>query len=148
MKDMSIHAWTDFGATGYPIEITRSTNDGISYSTPLAISAGVSAGSHSQGVNIQTGPGGEVYVIWAIYDSWPSDETAIGMAKSTNGGASYATATRIISNIKGIRNTTAGKNHRVNSFPSMAVDISGGPRNGNIYIVWANVGVPGINTGI
>lgn len=140
-------SWTDFGLTNYPVRITRSADDGLTYSTPVSISAGVSAGSHNQGVNIGTGPNGEVYVIWAIYDSWPSDETAIGFTKSTNGGASYTTATRIISNIKGIRNTTAGKNHRVNSFPSMAVDISGGPNNGNIYIVWANVGVPGTNTG-
>lgn len=29
----------------------------------------------------------------------------------------------------------------------MAVDASGGPRNGSIYIVWTNVGVPGVNTG-
>jgi PKD repeat protein len=140
-------AYTDFGASGSPIEITRSTNDGISYSVPLAISAAVAAGSHCQGVNIQTGPDGEVYVIWAIYDSWPSDETAIGFAKSTDGGATFAPATRIISNIRGIRTTETSKNQRVNSFPSMAVDISGGPDNGSIYIVWTNIGTPGVNTG-
>jgi PKD repeat protein len=140
-------AYTDFGAAGYPIEITRSTNDGLSYSTPLSISTAVAAGSHCQGVNIQTGPNGEVYVIWAIYDSWPSDETSIGMAKSTDGGVTFAPATRIISNIRGIRNTGTSKNQRVNSFPSMAVDISGGPNNGNIYVIWTNVGVPGTNTG-
>jgi PKD repeat protein len=140
-------AYTDFGASGYPIEIVRSTNDGISYQTPIPISAAVAAGSHNQGVNIQTGPSGQVYVIWAIYDSWPSDETSIGFAKSTDGGATFPPATRIISNIRGIRTTGTSKNQRVNSFPSMAVDISGGPNNGNIYIVWANVGVPGVNTG-
>jgi PKD repeat protein len=140
-------AYTDFGAAGYPVEVTRSTNDGLSYSTPVPISAAINAGSHNQGVNIQTGPDGEVYIIWAVYDSWPSDETAIGLAKSTNGGVTFAPATRIISNIRGIRTTETSKNHRVNSFPSMAVDISGGPNNGNIYIVWANVGVPGTNVG-
>jgi hypothetical protein len=36
---------------------------------------------------------------------------------------------------------------RVNSFPCMTVDISNGPHRGDIYIVWANIGVPGINTG-
>ncbi len=140
-------SYTDFGASGYPIEIVRSTDDGLSYQTPIPISGAVNAGSHNQGVNIQTGPDGEVYVLWAIYDSWPSDETSMGLAKSTDGGATFAPATRIISNIRGIRTTETSKNHRVNSFPSMAVDISGGPNNGNIYIVWANVGVPGVNTG-
>jgi PKD repeat protein len=141
-------AWTDFGGTDdAEIKISRSTNDGVNWSTPVNISSAVNAGSHNQGVNIQTGPNGEVYVCWAIYDSWPSDETAIGFAKSTNGGVSYNTATRIISSIKGIRTTETSKSHRVNSFPVMAVDISGGSNNGNLYIVWSNVGVPGTNTG-
>jgi PKD repeat protein len=140
-------AYTDFGASGYPVEVTHSTDDGLSYSTPIAISSAINAGSHNQGVNIQTGPNGEVYIAWIVYDSWPSDETAIGLAKSTNGGTSFAPATRIISNIRGIRTTGTSKNQRVNSFPSMAVDISGGAHNGYIYIVWANIGVPGTNTG-
>jgi PKD repeat protein len=141
-------AWTDFGGTDdTQIKISRSTNNGLTWSTGLNLSSAINAGSHNQGVNVQTGPNGEVYVAWAVYDSWPSDESAIGFAKSTNGGVSYLPASRVISNIKGIRNTTAGKNHRTNSFPSMAVDISGGAYNGNIYIVWTNVGTPGTNSG-
>ena len=141
-------AWTDFGGTDdTQIKISRSTNDGVAWSTPINLSSAINAGSHNQGVNIQTGPNGEVYVAWAVYDSWPSDESAIGFAKSTNGGVSYQTASRIISNIKGIRTTTAGKNHRVNSFPVMAVDISSGAFSGNIYIVWTNIGTPGTNSG-
>lgn len=142
------NAWTDFyGPNDTEIEIMRSTNAGVSWVNKLNISSAINAGSHNQGVNIQTGPEGQVYVVWAVYDGWPTDETVLGFAKSFDGGATYQPATRIISNIKGIRNTTAGKNHRVNSFPSMAVDISGGEHNGAIYIVWANVGVPGINQG-
>ena len=141
-------AWTDFGETDdTEIKISRSTNNGVSWSTPLLISAAVNAGSHNQGVNIQTGPNGEVYVCWTIYDSWPSDETAIGFAKSTDGGVTFSAATRVITNLKGIRTTGAGKNQRVNSFPTMAVDISGGANNGNIYIAWTNIGTPGVNTG-
>ncbi|MCF8369025.1 MAG: choice-of-anchor D domain-containing protein [Bacteroidales bacterium] len=141
-------AWTPFGGVDdAEIVINRSTNDGVSWSSNLNISSAVNAGSHNQGVNVQTGPNGEVYAVWAIYDGWPTDESAYGFAKSVNGGASFASATRIISNVRGIRTTETSKNHRVNSFPSMAVDISGGPNNGNIYVVWANVGVPGTNTG-
>jgi PKD repeat protein len=141
-------AWTAFGGTNNnQIEIMRSTNSGVSWGNKLAISAGVAAGSHNQGVNIQTGPAGQVYVCWAVYDSYPADEVAIGFNKSTNGGTSYGTASRIINNIRGIRYSETSKGMRVNSFPSMAVDISGGTYNGYIYVVWANTGVPGVNTG-
>lgn len=139
-------AWTDFN-TGNDIFFTRSINNGISYSAPINLSSAIGGGSHDQGVNIQTGPNGEVYVTWTIYDSWPSDETALGFIKSTDGGATFGTPVRIINNIRGIRTTATSKNQRVNSFPSMTVDISGGSDDGSIYIVWTNVGVPGTNTG-
>jgi hypothetical protein len=142
-------AWTNFqgGSNDSEIEIVRTTDGGVSYSSRLSISNAVNAGSHNQGVNIQTGPDGQVYVVWAIYDGFPTDETAMGFARSLNGGVSYQTAHRIIENIRGIRTTETSKDMRVNSFPSMAVDISNGPNRGNIYVVWTNIGVPGINTG-
>lgn len=141
-------AWTNFGGSNdAEIEIIRSTNQGLTWSAPVNISSAVNAGSHNQGVNLQTGPNGEVYAIWAIYDGWPTDETAIGMARSLDGGATYQQATRIISNIRGIRNSGTGKNMRVNAFPTMTVDISNGPNRGTIYVVWPNIGVPGTNTG-
>ena len=141
-------AWTNFGGSyDSEIGIARSTNDGVNWSSPLAISTAVNAGSHNQGVNLQTGPDGQVYALWAIYDSWPSDECALGFARSLDGGATFQPATRIITNIRGIRTTETHKNHRVNSFPAMAVDISNGPNRGTIYAVWANIGIPGVNTG-
>lgn len=141
-------AWTAFGGSNdTEIEISRSTNEGLNWSAAVNISSAINAGSHNQGVNVHTGPNGEVYAIWAVYDSWPSDESVIGMAKSLDGGATWQPATRIISNIRGIRNSGTGKNMRVNAFPSMAVDISNGPNRGTIYIVWTNIGVPGVNTG-
>jgi len=129
------------------IEIVRSADHGLTWSSPYNISSAVQAGSLNHGVNIQTGPGGEVYAAWSIYDTWPSDETAIGFSKSVDGGGIFTPATRIINNIKGIRASMTGKNMRVNSFPSMAVDLSTGPNRGTLYLVWANVGYPGINTG-
>jgi hypothetical protein len=144
------NAWTSF-INGAPndgqIEVVRSTDHGLTWTSPLVVSSAVNAGSHNQGVNIQTGPDGEVYVFWTIYDSWPSDESALGMAKSIDGGSVFTPAVRIIDNIKGIRTTGTSKNMRVNSFPVSTVDISDGPNRGNIYIVWANIGVPGINSG-
>ena len=110
-------AWTDFGGTNdNQIEIAYSSDDGLSWSTPTNISSPLNAGNHNQGVHIQTGPNGEVYAVWTIYDSWPTDENAHGFAKSNDGGATWETPARIIGNIRGIRNTTTGKNMRVNSW--------------------------------
>ncbi|HMM11074.1 MAG TPA: GEVED domain-containing protein [Bacteroidales bacterium] len=139
-------AWSDFGgAYNNQIVVSRSTNHGDTWSTRVPISNAVNAGSHNQGVNLQTGPDGEVYAVWSIYNSWPSDEGALGFARSFDGGVTWQPATRIINNIRGIRNTETKKNHRVNSFPVMAADISNGPGRGNLYVVWANIGVPGVN---
>jgi len=139
-------AWTSFGgANDLQIEITRSSTNGISWTTPVNVSSAVMAGSHNQGVNLHTGPNGEAYAIWAIYDSWPSDESAIGFTRSLDGGVNWSDGSRIISDIRGIRTSGTTKNMRVNSFPCMTVDISNGPNRGNIYVVWSNIGVPGIN---
>jgi len=143
-------AWTNF-IPGDPdtnqVELVRSADQGLTWSQPLNISYAASALKFNHGVNIQTGPNGEVYAAWSIYDAWPADETAIGFAKSLNGGGVFMPATRIISNIKGIRASMTGKNMRVSSFPVMTVDNSNGPNRGTIYIVWSNVGYPGVNTG-
>lgn len=142
------NAWTNFGGNNNnQIEISRSIDEGETWSPSVNISSAVNAGNHNQGVNIQTGPNGEVYVLWIIYDNWPSDEKALGFAKSMDGGATWQPAVRIHNNIKGIRSSGVGKNMRVNGFPTMACDISDGPNSGAIYVTWCNIGVPGVNTG-
>ncbi len=131
-------SWTDFGGSfDSQVVLRYSTNFGVNWSTSINLSGSLNPGSHGQGTNIQTGPNGEVYVAFAIYDAWPGGEDAIGFAKSTDGGATW-TKTRVYSAVNfGIRGNLTSKNSiRVASFPSMAVDISGGPRNGWIYITW------------
>jgi hypothetical protein len=141
-------AWTTFGGgNDGEIGVSRSTDRGNTWSAVQHVSAAVNAGSHNQGVNIKTGPNGEVYVLWAIYDNWPQDENALAMAKSIDGGQTWQPAYRIINNIKGIRNHAVTQNMRVNSFPCMAVDLSNSPHRGDIYVVWTNVNTPGVNTG-
>jgi hypothetical protein len=142
-------AWTDFGGVNNNrIVVSRSTNNGLTWSPRVNISAAVASGSHDQGVNLQTAPNGNVYAVWAVYDAFPAPEVALGFARSLDGGANWQPAQRIITNIRGIRSQAPGgglggsKTMRTASFPSMTVDPQG-----VIYVVWANYGVPGVNTG-
>ena len=139
------NAWTDFGgAYNYHVVITRSTDNGETWSSKMEISSG-SEGSFHHGVNLSTGPNGEVYAVWAGYYG-SGDEKAIGLAKSLDGGDTWETST-IITNIRGIRGSGVPQNMRVNSFPVIAVDNGDGSNSGNIYVTWTNIGKPGVNTG-
>lgn len=101
-----------------PIKFSRSTNGGNSFSTPINIS-GSATGYFSQGVNLNIGPSGEVYAVWAIGDDWPDwygdpqtwdyGSEGIGFAKSTDGGATWQSPARIF-NINGSRNWWYNKN--------------------------------------
>ena len=141
-------AWTNFGgASNSEIGLSYSTDNGNTWTLNSNISSGANAGNLNQGVNLSTGPNGEVYAVWTIYDSQSTDESAIGFAKSLDGGETWESATRIIDDIRGIRYSLTSKNMRVNSFPTMAVDVSGGSDDGSIYVTWSNIGVPGVNSG-
>ncbi|NUN09402.1 MAG: T9SS type A sorting domain-containing protein [Ignavibacteriaceae bacterium] len=142
-------AWTAF-VTGSPnendIEVRYSTNNGQNWSASINISGALNAGSHNQGINLQTGPNGEVYAAWAVYDQWAAGqygEDAIAFNVSTDGGVTWGVPKKAYTAANfGIRgNLTSKASIRVASFPSMAVDRSGGPNNGHIYITWPQRGV-------
>lgn len=167
-------AWMDYNydslgplnPTGHQhIMFTSSSDKGLTWLPHYNITLNFNTGYSNQGVNIQTGPNGEIYLCWAIYDDLPycvnippkdpvcflPDENAIGFAAHfiggklppimPNGAGMNWIVKRAINNIKGIRSGIS--TFRVNSFPVMAVN----QNNGNIYIVWTNQGVPGNNNG-
>ncbi|NQV03502.1 MAG: hypothetical protein HQ542_12705 [Bacteroidia bacterium] len=96
------HLWVDNSPTspfnGYlyngwmesnNIQVSRSITNGTSWEPKINISSATSAGSHNQGINFKTGPDGEAYAAWSVYDSWPGDEKAIGFSKSLDGGITW-----------------------------------------------------------
>jgi Secretion system C-terminal sorting domain len=142
-------AWTDFnGVNNQRIVFARSTNGGVNWSGGINISGAVGGTSLHQGVNINSGPNGEVYVSWIVYNNTSSlTENSVNFVRSLDGGVTFSAPQIIANNIRGIRATGVGKNMRVNSFPCITADNSFGPNRGTLYAVWANIGVPGINTG-
>lgn len=130
--------WSHFTSVP-PIAVSYTTNGGVSWS-PMSIVNSPPGGHYSQGADVVVGPGGVVYISWAAPTSGGGfTEDFAGFAKSTNGGVSW-TVTENAYDMNGIRaGTFNGWNFRVNGFPRIAVDKSGGPRNGWIYIVASEV---------
>jgi hypothetical protein len=125
--------WTNWNGV-YPIVVSYTTNGGVSWSAMAQINTPVS-GHMCQGCDVRCGPNGEVYVVWAAPTLAGQIEDFEGFAKSTDGGVTW-TVTDNAFDANGIRGFLPTKgNIRVNSFPRIDVDRSGGPRNGWIYIV-------------
>ncbi|MGB5287522.1 MAG: sialidase family protein, partial [Ignavibacteriaceae bacterium] len=144
-ENRSYCSWLDFGGP-YDGEVVLrySTNFGQTWTASINISGTLTplGSAFAQGTNVQTGPNGEVYVVYAIYDAnWTDGEDAMGFSKSTDGGVTW-THQRIYQSVNfGIRGNLSSKNGiRVSSFPSMAVDRTGGSTNGNIYVCWPQRG--------
>ncbi len=137
----SYAVWSNFGSGTPPIVVSYTTDGGASWSSPTQINT-PPGGHYSQGCDIAIGPNGEVYVCWAQVSSGSLIEDYLGFAKSTNGGASWVVTDNAY-DMNGIRaNSFNGWNFRVNSFPRIAVDRSGGARNGWIYVVATDINLP------
>lgn len=132
--------WTEFPGSN-PIIFARSTNGGTNFNGYLNISGNSTI---VQAAVPAVGPNGEIYVVWGIGNP---NETGIGFNKSTDGGSSflYSSNPKTITSVTQIgtysnyryrlKITSQYTNGiRVNSFPSIAVDRSGGPYNGTIML--------------
>lgn len=128
-------AWSNFIQAQPSIFFTYSTNSGVSYNTAIQIGQPTS-NHYEQGCNLQVGPGGEIYCVWATPNLTTNLEDHIAFSKSVNGGTTWTAPTSILT-INGIRGTVLSSLIRSQSFPSMAVDRSGGSQNGYIYLCWA-----------
>ena len=136
----SYTVYTEFGGTYVNrIVLSYTADGGVSWSTVAPVSPVPSSGHHHQGCDVRVGPNGEVYVVWAncTTNGQNSTEDSLGFAKSTNGGVNWAVSTNAADNMNGIRadNVSFFNGIRVNGFPRIDVDRSGGARNGWIYVV-------------
>jgi hypothetical protein len=126
------------------IRFSRSTNGGVSFSNDQVISS--ASDYFPFGCHIDVGSAGQVYVAWA--DRGTNDTI---VRRSLDGGLTWDQAVQANSGsvrhpgIDRLRTCESGSfrptlngDIRMLAQAWMAVDTSGGPFNGNIYLVWAH----------
>ena len=128
----SYAAWVKF-APPFPLNFTITNDGGINWTTPVQINNPI---QRSAGGDITMGPDGKVFVCWAgVTSVSPFTEDFVGVASSTNGGTNWQ-VTENAFNMTGINGLLTQKgNIRVNGLPDIAIDTTGGVRNGWIYII-------------
>ena len=146
-------AWAQFdrhGSSNYSdssaIILSRSTNEGTSWSQPVLISrkkGNAQGGNYSAHCPMPAvGPNNNVYVTWMGPDGLMFD-------KSTDGGVTWLTydinvakyhVDWLLFNISGIQ--------RAPNFPAINCDLSKSIYRGNIYITWADQKNGGYNTDV
>jgi len=128
----SYAAWVRF-APPFPLNFVFTDDGGISWSAPVQINNPI---QRSAGGDMNMGPDGKVYVCWAgVTSISPFTEDFVGVASTTNGGTTWQ-VTENAFDMNGINGLFPQKgNIRVNGLPDIAVDTTGGPRHGWIYII-------------
>lgn len=111
------------------IRLIRSTDGGNNWGSPVTISTASS--SPGQGSDPAVGANGEVYVVWVNASTWGSQY----FAKSTDGGLTFNTPFVVAT---GPAATIPWSQSGPTTFPSIACDITGGARNGYIYVTWCD----------
>jgi Big-like domain-containing protein len=152
---------TPAGTTNaFELRFSRSTDGGGSYIDEQVLAPIAPDGTRAFGCSVAVGPNGEVNVAWANRAA-ASGNYDVFFRRSIDGGVTFPTPAAPVS----AANRTPGSD-RIRPCPNgddpgrtdftlngdirqlhqawMAVDSTGGPFNGNIYVVWASdpVGMP------
>jgi hypothetical protein len=126
--------YTKFTAIDDTIMFVRSTDGGVTWNRPQALSDPLTAG-FQQGSRPVVGPNGEVYVIWS--EIGPVDADFCYLRKSTNQGVSFAAQVEAVSTYNNFGTGAPGFNReRSVDFPAIAVDRTTGPNRGRVYVSW------------
>ena len=127
-------------STNTQIEVVRGTALGTVWSAPVVLDAT----SGSQGSRPYVGPEGNLYVCWqagwgTINCDLSSTTGTIQMKRSTNPAGAFTFGAAVtVGTVQHNWMAYWAGNLRSNAlyFPDMGVDRSGGPHNGNVYVVW------------
>ncbi len=125
--------WTRWTLTDSLLMLSRSTNDGRTWSKPIQITKerGLPRDDNGalEGFDGAVGPDGTLYAVWARTDH-------IMLAESHDGGKTFTPARSIVHT--GPTMFAAQNLTRANGFPQIAMDPRGGPKGGPIYVSWSD----------
>jgi hypothetical protein len=118
----------------YPILISYSDNKAESWTTPIVLNP--SPPARCIGPSLEINENGKIFICWAAVTAQPPFfEDYISFATSSDGGSNWNIENNIF-DANGIFGTLPEKGGiRVNGLPRLAIDKSGGSRNGWLYIV-------------
>ena len=124
--------WVRF-APPYPVYFTYTDDGGSGWAAPTQVNNPV---QRCAGGDAAMEDGGRLHLVWAgVSAVSPFTEELVGHAVSGNGGQSWSVSETafLMNGIQGI--LPEKQNIRVNGLPRLAVDNSGGSRQGWIYVV-------------
>jgi len=130
----------------YPARCSYTSNGGQTWSTPVTMITPAS-GYTARGEDVAVGPGGVVYSVWCN-TLGSAAEDFLSFAKSTDGGVTFSGANNVV-DMNGLLVFGTGFapfSIRMNSFPRIAVDNTGGPRNGWIYVATSGKNISPLGT--
>ena len=134
------------------IVIARSTDRGLTWLEPVTVSDRFPGTSEDTTFGqsfplARTGPDGSVHLVWNS-----GTESSVRYARSTDGGDTW-TEPRILhtyqpfgnkSEVAGQVNSRVKEVVRAEAYPTLTIDNTRGPNNGNLYLCWSADQVPNI----
>jgi hypothetical protein len=125
--------WTRWTLTDSRMLFARSTDDGRTWSAPVAISQvrGLPRDDNGalEGFDGTVGPDGTVYGVWAVTDH-------ILFTQSHDGGKTFSQTRTIVTTAPTM--FALDGMERANGFPQIAMDPRGGRRGGSMYVTWSD----------
>jgi hypothetical protein len=107
-------AWSEFHGRGCnQINVSRSTDHGATFSTPMKVSSGICS---NQGPNFAFGPSGQVYLVWQANNGGSKSQhvtsNGVAFASSLDGGRSFSPANIVVDFTPFVSDTFSGNGSR------------------------------------
>jgi hypothetical protein len=148
--------YTDFEDSGalcgsdvrLAIEIVSSGDGGATWSSPTVVKETCFNSTGAvQGSQVAVGSGGEVYVAYESFDAF-GNPSQIEVARSNDQAQSFTTPPPVVATVTAVGGASKFGNGEAtlqggfnsNEFPSLAIDRSPKPSEGNVYIAWNDGG--------